>query len=46
MSWRAVGFGALDAAQSAILSLILSILGIQTIFSGIFISLLLLKGES
>jgi glycosyltransferase involved in cell wall biosynthesis len=45
MSWRAVGFGALDAAQSAILSLILSILGIQTIFSGIFISLLLLKGD-
>jgi len=45
MSWKAVGFGALDAAQSAILSLILSILGIQTIFSGIFISLLLLKGD-
>jgi hypothetical protein len=46
LSWRAVGFGALDAAQSAILSLILSMLGIQTIFSGIFISLLLLKGDS
>ena len=45
LSWRAVGFGALDAAQSAILSLILSMLGIQTIFSGIFISLLLLKGD-
>jgi glycosyltransferase involved in cell wall biosynthesis len=45
LSWRAVGFGALDAAQSAILSLILSMLGIQTIFSSIFISLLLLKGD-
>jgi glycosyltransferase involved in cell wall biosynthesis len=45
LSWRAAGFGALDAAQSAIISLILCILGIQTIFSGIFISLLLISGD-
>lgn len=42
MSWRGAGFGALDAAQNAMLAMILTILGIQTIFSGMFISLLLL----
>jgi len=43
LSWGATGFGALDAAQSAMVAMILSILGIQTIFSGMFISLLLLN---
>jgi len=43
LSWGAAGFGALDAAQSAMVAMILSILGIQTIFSGMFISLLLLN---
>lgn len=43
LSWQAVGFGALDAAPSAMMAMILSILGIQTIFSGMFISLLLLN---
>jgi glycosyltransferase involved in cell wall biosynthesis len=43
LSWGAAGFGALDAAQSAMIAMILSILGIQTIFSGMFISLLLLN---
>jgi hypothetical protein len=43
LSWGASGFGALDAAQSAMMAMILSILGIQTIFSGMFISLLLLN---
>lgn len=43
MSWGASGFGALDAAQNAMMAMILSILGIQTIFSGMFISLLLLN---
>ena len=43
LSWGAAGFGALDAAQSAMMAMILSILGIQTIFSGMFISLLLLN---
>ena len=43
LSWGASGFGALDAAPSAMMAMILSILGIQTIFSGMFISLLLLN---
>ncbi len=43
LSWGASGFGALDAAQNAMMAMILSILGIQTIFSGMFISLLLLS---
>ncbi|VVB72803.1 Glycosyltransferase AglJ [uncultured archaeon] len=43
LSWGASGFGALDAAQNAIMAMILSILGIQIIFSGMFISLLLLS---
>ena len=41
-SWSAVGFGALSQIQYAMMALILSILGIQTIFSSIFLSLLLL----
>lgn len=43
MNWGASGFGALDAASSAMMAMILSILGIQTVFSGMFISLLLLN---
>jgi hypothetical protein len=43
LSWGETGFGALDAAQSAMIAMILTILGIQTIFSGMFISLLLLN---
>jgi glycosyltransferase involved in cell wall biosynthesis len=42
LRWGGSGFGALDAAQNAMIAMILSILGIQTIFSGMFISLLLL----
>ncbi len=42
-SWSGGGFGALSQIQYAMLALILSILGIQTIFSGIFLSLLLLN---
>ncbi|MBI5680679.1 MAG: glycosyltransferase family 2 protein [Methanobacterium sp.] len=42
-SWSAGGFGALSQIQYAIMALILSILGIQTIFSGMFLSLLLLS---
>lgn len=44
-SWSAVGFGALFQVQYAMLALILSILGIQTIVSGMFLSLFLLNGE-
>ena len=42
-SWMTVGFGALFEIQNAIIAMILSILGIQTIFSSMFLSLLLLK---
>jgi Glycosyltransferases involved in cell wall biogenesis len=44
-SWQSVGFGALSEIQFATLALILSILGIQTIFSGMFLSLLLLRSD-
>jgi glycosyltransferase involved in cell wall biosynthesis len=43
LSWRAGGFGGLYQTQNAMMALILSILGIQTIFSGMFLSLLLLN---
>ena len=43
LSWGASGFGALYAAQSAMMAMILCILGIQTLFSGTFVSLLLLE---
>jgi glycosyltransferase involved in cell wall biosynthesis len=43
MSWGVSGFGSLDAASSAMMAMIFSILGIQTIFSGMSISLLLLN---
>ena len=42
-SWSTEGFGALYQVQSAIIAMILSLLGIQTIFSGMFMSLLLLQ---
>lgn len=42
LSWSAGGFGMLSETQDAMMALILSILGIQTIFSGMFLSLLLL----
>jgi len=43
LSWKATGYGSLQEVQKAMISLILSILGIQTIFSAIIISLLLLR---
>lgn len=43
VNWSTVGFGALFEIQNATLAMILSILGIQTIFSGMFLSLLLLN---
>ncbi len=43
LSWGSTGFGALDAASNAMMAMIFSILGIQTIFSGMSISLLLLN---
>lgn len=43
LGWKAAGFGELYQTQNAMMALILSILGIQTIFSGMFLSLLLLN---
>jgi len=45
-SWYVVGFGSLSQIQFAMVALILSILGIQTIFSGMFLSLLLLNNAN
>jgi glycosyltransferase involved in cell wall biosynthesis len=45
LGWKASDFGSLDLVQTAMMAMILSILGIQTIFSGIFTSLLLLNNE-
>ncbi len=44
-NWSIGGFGPLYQVQSTVLAMILSILGIQTIFSGMFLSLLLLNKE-
>lgn len=43
--WKATGYGALQEVHGAMMALLLSTLGIQTIFSAIFISLLLLHKE-
>ncbi len=43
LGWRAGGFGSLDELGSAVMAMILTILGIQTVMSGMFISLFLLN---
>jgi len=43
VDWKMTGFGSLDKIQTATMAMILTILGVQTIFSGMFISLLLLN---
>jgi glycosyltransferase involved in cell wall biosynthesis len=45
LGWLVLGFGPLYEVQNAMIALILSILGIQTIFSGLFISLLMLHNS-
>jgi glycosyltransferase involved in cell wall biosynthesis len=45
-NWSTGGFGSLFQVQSTVLAMILSIIGIQTIFSGMFLSLLLLNKET
>jgi glycosyltransferase involved in cell wall biosynthesis len=42
-NWSSGGFGALYQIQTTVVAMILSLLGIQTIFSGMFLSLLLLN---
>lgn len=44
-SWSVGGYGSLYQLQYAMMALILSIIGIQTIFSGMFLSLLLLAND-
>ena len=46
LSWIDVGFGSLQEIQRAMMAMILSIMGLQTIFSAIIISLLLLRSEN
>ncbi|MCC7551125.1 MAG: glycosyltransferase family 2 protein [Methanobacterium sp.] len=46
-NWSTGGFGSLYQVQTTVVAMIFSILGIQTIFSGMFLSLLLLnKGDN
>lgn len=44
-NWVGTGYGALQEVQTAIMAMILSIIGLQTIFSAVFISLLLLSSR-
>lgn len=43
LGWIGGGYGTLQEVQTAIMAMILSIMGLQTIFSAVFISLLLLN---
>jgi glycosyltransferase involved in cell wall biosynthesis len=43
LGWWVLGFGPLSEVQNAMMALILSTIGIQTIFSALFISLILLQ---
>ena len=45
LSWMEAGYGSLQEVQKSVMAMILTIMGIQTVFSAIFISLLLLKSE-
>ncbi len=42
LTWISTGYGSLGEVESAMMAMILGVLGIQTIFSAIFISILLL----
>ncbi len=44
--WVGAGYGNLQEVQKSVLAMVLTIMGIQTIFSAIFISLLLLRSEN
>lgn len=45
-SWMETGYGSLQEVQKSVMAMILTIMGIQTIFSAIFVSLLLLNSEN
>lgn len=46
LSWSEAGYGSLQGVRESVMAMILTIMGIQTIFSAIFVSLLLLKSEN
>jgi len=46
LSWMEAGYGSLQEVQKSVMAMILTIMGIQTVFSAIFISLLLLNSEN
>ncbi|HPJ30177.1 MAG TPA: glycosyltransferase family 2 protein [Methanothrix sp.] len=46
LGWIEVGYGSLQEMEKSVMTMVLIIVGIQTIFSAIFISLLLLKSEN
>ncbi len=45
-SWMEAGYGSLQEVQKSVMAMVLTIMGIQTLFSAIFISLLLLNSEN
>ncbi len=46
ISWMEAGYGSLQEVQKSVMAMVLTIMGIQTVFSAIFISLLLLNSEN
>jgi len=46
LSWMEAGYGSLQEIQESVLAMVLTIMGVQTVFSAIFISLLLLNSEN
>ena len=43
--WMGTGYGSLQEMEKSVMAMVLTIMGVQTVFSAIFISLLLLKSE-
>jgi glycosyltransferase involved in cell wall biosynthesis len=43
LTWISIGFGSLSEIESAVIAMVLAAIGIQTIFTAIFLSVLLLK---
>jgi len=45
LTWMEAGYGSLQEMQESVMAMVLTIMGIQTAFSAIFISLLLLNSD-
>lgn len=43
--WMGAGYGSLQEMEKSVMAMVLTIMGVQTVFSAVFISLLLLKSE-